>query len=129
MLQSVYNTDETRLRREVSELLNAQQALLVRIQSLESNAQDTSGAVRSAGDNILRNSEAEYSDDAYNNLGLGGDADKRIAHWYRHEDSDTLLVLTTAELLKDASHSAYVSADDDADWEKSSGRIRVGTKR
>ncbi len=126
-----FQTDETdvRLRRELSDLVAEQRAAMLRIQALESAAADDSATVRASGDNVLRNSEAEFSDDSYNNLGLGGDAAKRVALWYLHADTATLLALTTAELLKDSTHSTYVAATDDPDWEKSAGRIRLGTKK
>jgi hypothetical protein len=121
-------TDDIRVRRELSELLDQQTAVDRRIAELQNAAGETP-AVSAAppGDNLLRNTEAEFSDDAYNNLGLGGDAAKRIAHWYLHADSATLLAFTSAELLKDSTHSGYVGASDDPDWEKTAGRIRLGT--
>jgi hypothetical protein len=121
------NNSETRMRREVSEFGEDQASILRRLSALEAGAAESASAVRDVGDNVLRNCEIEFSDDAYNNLGLGGDADKRAAYWYQHADTDTLLALTTAEMLKDASHSGY--AADDPDWEKLTGRARLGTKR
>jgi hypothetical protein len=128
MVQSLYDTDNIRLRRELSEIRESHRLAQLRIQALESAVADTSSNIPRPGDQVLRNGEAEFSDDAYDNLGAGGDAAKRIAHWYQHSDTTTLLALTTAELLKDASHSAYVAGTDDPDWERSSGRIRLGTR-
>lgn len=120
--------DLIRMRRELSELMIANSKQQRRINSLEQGTTSTATtAVRDVGDNVLRNCEVEFSDDAYNNLGLGGDAAQRAAHWYRHNASDTLLAFTAAEMLRSSGHSGY--AADDPDWEISTGRIRLGSTK
>lgn len=129
MVIPLNETDELRIRRELSELKEAQEALLKRVSSLENTSSETTDVQRAAGDNMLRNCLAQFSDDAYNDLGLGGDAAERLAHWYIHAAATTLLGLTTAEMLKSSAHSGYVAGTDDPDWGKSAGQIRLGTTK
>jgi hypothetical protein len=121
--------DAIRLRREVSLLLEEQRRMRAQIAQLQGGTSVTpeTTTIGFAGDNILRNCQAQFSDDAYNNLGAGGDAALRAAHWAGHAAATTLLGFASGDLLKAPTHSAY--AADDPDWDPATGQLRLGSTK
>lgn len=120
--------DQIRAAREIAQLQEDGRARDARLREVEAAiVAAAASASPEAGDQLLKNGEAEFSDDAYNDLGLGGDSDELAAHWYIHPDTDTLLTLHTADLVKSSGHSGYSAGVDSLDWEKSAGRFRLGS--
>jgi hypothetical protein len=120
-----------RMRRELSEQEGDVAALSESVRALKEASQPaTATTAQSAADNVLRNGECEFSHDAYdNNPTVGGDADQLCAHWLTHDAATTLLGEADSDTIKAAGHSAYNAATDDADWERDTGRLRLGSTR
>lgn len=120
-----------RMRRELSAQEESSDSLADRLRALEeAQSSASAAATRSAGDNVLRNGECEFSHDAYDNSPtVGGDADQLCAHWLTHAAATTLLGEADADTVKASGHSAYNAATDDADWDRASGRLRLGSTK
>lgn len=127
-------TEETRRRlrveRQLADEQDARARMERRVDELAAATETLSEQERAAADNLLRNTECEFSHDVYDNdPPAGGDEEELCAWWFSHADSDTLLLFTDAERIKSDAHSGYVAGTDDPDWDKANGRLRLGTKR
>lgn len=83
-------------------------------------------------DNLIDDSDYNYSDDAFRNAGItpgaAGDANNRAYNWFRIQRATALLVEDDAHSLKGAAHSLFGGETNDTPrWSKTDGWAELGT--